>query len=99
MKHVISEKNPSSSVSGISPRSVLVSMSRINNTFPYSNRKIPASVVALTQSLKGYLTRDFWLNTSQTKDNLAVNCSGFTITQAFQASFLFHLKKELITEL
>lgn len=62
MMHMIPEKKtPSSSVSGIPPRSVLVSMRRINHTFPYSNRKIPASVVAPIQSLKGYLTRDLWL--------------------------------------
>lgn len=53
----------------------------------------------MTQSLKEYLTRDLWLITSQTKDNLAGNCSGFTITQAFQTSFLFHLKKDLFTGL
>lgn len=58
MMHVISEKKPSSSVTGIPPRPLLVSMSRINHTFPYSNRRIPAHVVAMTQSLKGYLTRD-----------------------------------------
>lgn len=102
MMQVTSEKKikkSSSSVTGIPPRSVLVSMSRMNHTFPYSNRRIPASAVAMTQPLKGFLTRDLWLITGQTKDNLAVNCSGSKITQAFQISFLFHLKKELITGL
>lgn len=47
------EKNPSSSVTGIPPGSLLVSMSRINHTFPYSNKRIPAHVGAMIQSLKG----------------------------------------------
>lgn len=85
--HDFWKKNPSSCVTGIPPRSILVSMSRINHTFPYSNRRIPACVVAMTQSLKGFLTRDLWLITSQTKDNLAVNCSGFTIKLSKQVSY------------
>lgn len=58
--HVISEKNLSSSLTGIPLRSVLVTMDRINHTFPYSNRRIPehANFVAITQSLKGCLARD-----------------------------------------
>lgn len=99
MMQVISEKkNPFTFCYWYSSK-ISFSMSRINHTFPYSNRRIPAHLVAMTQSLKGYVTRDLWSITSQSKDNLAVNCSGFTITQAFQTSFLFHLKKKLITGL
>lgn len=85
-------KKPSSSVTGIPLRSVLVNMDIINHTFPYSNRRIPEHVnfVAMTQSLKRYLAKELWLITSQTKDNLAVFCSeiGFTIKQVFQMCFL-----------
>lgn len=93
MMHVMSKKNPFIFCYWYSSN---IRRNRHQHTFPYSNRRIPAhSVVAMTQSLKEYLTRDLWLITSQTKDNLAGNCSGFTITQAFQTSFLLHLKKEL----
>lgn len=96
MMHVISEKNPFIFCYWYSSN---IRRNRYQHTFPYSNRRISAHVVAMTQSLKGYVTRDLWLITNQPKDNLAGNCSGFTITQAFQTSFLFHLKKELITGL
>lgn len=55
-------KETSSSVSAILLRPVLVNMDRINHTFLYSNRRIPdhANFVAMTQSLKGCLARDFF---------------------------------------